>query len=148
MNNFHWTVGSFSIFLLYIIASVQSWRVAEAVSGRERLIWLFVAGIFCVLAVNTAIDGLNKLAALFRSDAQAQGWYADRMSPQSSLIIALLAFCFIAALTVLFWVRMLPLPSQLALIALLVLMTFILVRAISLHAVDHILFARFFRNDR
>jgi hypothetical protein len=149
MSDFHWTLGIWLTFLLYGFASVASWRVAEIVRRtigygglRERTFWQLEAILFLALAANAAINGLGGLTALFRATAMDGGWYAGRTPVQTHLIVLLFGAFVVAAAVSLYWARSVSRPALLALLVSLLLVTFILVRAVSLHAVDQIIFAR------
>src|SRR5258708_34739860 len=85
MGDFHWTFGSWLMFLLYIFASVSGWRLAEIVRRtigcrtlRERTLWPKESILAFALAANTAGNGLGLLTALFATTAMARGLYANR----------------------------------------------------------------------
>jgi hypothetical protein len=142
MIDVHWTVGSFCIFLLYIAASVQSWRTGNiAATRREGWIWTIAAGLFCAMAANIAFGALDRLTNAVRSSVE-EGWYLHRTVFQFVLIIALLVAGSIAVSLALLWSRAMPASSRFAFSVLLALIAFVLVRAVSLHAVDQILFVR------
>ena len=65
MGDFHWTLGICLTFLLYVFASVASWRLAKMVGWttgypglRERTIWQMEAILVLALAANTAVNAL------------------------------------------------------------------------------------------
>src|SRR5438477_2612193 len=151
MGDFHWTLGICLTFLLYVFASVASWRLAKMVGWttgypglRERTIWQMEAILVLALAANTAVNALGRLTALFRTTAMAGGWYATRGPVQTHLIGLLLAAFVLAAAVSLYSARAVSRPALLALLVSLLLITFILARAVSLHAVDQIIFVRIF----
>jgi hypothetical protein len=142
----HWTIGSFFIFLIYLIASVQSWRTGQGpnitLSRGEGVIWVIAAILLCAMAANIAFGGIDRLANSLRTGFRAESWYRDRMSVQLALILAALIVSSLVVLATLYWTCAMPVPSRLTGVALLALITFILVRTISLHALDEILYAR------
>jgi len=145
MFGVHWTVANFFIFLLYLAASIQSWRTSNDTatrSNRENSIWIIAAGLFCALAANTAFGGLDQLANGFRSGVQTGDWYGDRMVFQLSLTIAVLVFAAVVISLTLVRLRAMPMSTRLTFAGLLALIAFLIVRAISLHVVDQMLFAR------
>ena len=111
---------------------------------RERTIWQIESILLLILAANTALDGLGRLTAFFRATAMAGGWYASRAPDQARLIVALLTVLVVAAAIAIFWAHAVSRSALFALLMSLLLVTFVLVRAVSLHAVDQIIFARFF----
>lgn len=143
MPGVHWTVGGFCIFLLYIAASVQSWRTGNDVATRsEGSIWIIAANLFCAMAANTAFGALDKLTNAVRSSAQAEDWYSHRTVLQLVLTIALLLLGSVAVSRALLWSREMPMSSRLTFSIMLALIAFVLVRAVSLHAMDQILFGK------
>jgi hypothetical protein len=145
------TQGGWLAIILYVAASAASWRVAEFVRRtrgyagiREHGAWQLQSVLFVMLAANTALHGLDRLVDLFRSVAMDNGWYAQRRIAQSDLILALFGIGAVASSLGLYWVRTAPRLALLSLASSLILVTFILVRAVSLHAVDQVIFARMF----
>ena len=150
MSDFHWIIGISLTLALYVFASVSSWRLADIVwtmdcrAFRERTIWQLESILLLILAANTALDGLGRLTTFFRAAAMTGGWYASRAPDQARLIVALLAVLVVAAASTNYWAHAVSRPALFALLMSLLLITFVLVRAVSLHAVDQIIFARFF----
>ena len=137
--------------ILYVAASAASWHLAEFVRRsrgyagvRERAAWQLQSVLFIMLAANTAWHGLDRLVDLFREVAIDNGWYAQRRIAQSDLILTLFNIGAVATALGLYWVRTPPRLALLSLVSSLVLVTFIFVRAISLHAVDQVLFTKMF----
>lgn len=149
VRDIHWTVGVLLTFLLYIIASVASWRLVETVrrsvgfaGSRERTIWLIEAIVLFALAVSTAINAPGLATETLRAIAMDDGWYALRGNAQGQLIATLIGAFAVAAIVSVYWSRSAALPASLALLASMLLITFIVIRAISLHAVDQLVFMR------
>ena len=149
MGGIPWTLGVLLTFLLYVLAAVASWRLIDAVrrsvgidGARERTIWLVEAAVLAALAISTAINGPGLATEMFRSIAIDGGWYVVRASAQGQLIAVALGAFVIAAVVSLYWSRSVAAPAALALLTLMLLITFIVVRAISLHAVDRVVFLR------
>lgn len=149
MRDIHWTLGVFLTFLLYLFAAVASWRLVEIVrrsvgsaGSRERTIWLIEAVILFALAVNTAINGPALATETFRAMAMDDGWYALRGAAQGRVIALALGAFAITAIVSVYWSRSAALAASLALLVAMLLITFIVVRAISLHAVDRVVFMR------
>jgi hypothetical protein len=129
-----------------LIASVQSWRTGQGanitLSRGEGVIWVVAAILLCAMAANIAFGGIDRVANSLRIGFLAERWYRDRMSIQLALIVAALIVSSLVVLAALYWTRAMPVPSRLTVLAILALITFILVRTISLHALDGILYAR------
>jgi hypothetical protein len=145
----HWTFGGFLTFLLYIFASIGSWRLAETIRGtsgyhglRECSLWRVVAVLSILLAINVGLDGLGRLTTLFRSFAMSGGWYSERSSTQLYLVFAALVAFVFTVIVGLYLARNTSGAAVLSVVVSLLLITFVLVRAVSLHAVDQLIFAR------
>jgi hypothetical protein len=72
----------------------------------------------------------------------SNGWYSERGPAQLDLILAMLVGFALAAIIGLYWARKTSGPALSSLAVMLLLITFVLVRAVSLHAVDRIIFER------
>ncbi len=149
MRDIHWTLGVFLTFLLYLFAAVASWRLIETVrrsvgfaGSRERTIWLIEAVVLFGLAISTAINAPGLVTETFRTIAMDDGWYVLRGFAQGRLIALALGVFAITAIVSLYWSRSVALPASLALLASMLLISFIVVRTISLHAVDRVVFTR------
>lgn len=146
MFGWHWTIGSFFIFFMYLVASVQSWRTGQgaeiALSRGEGRIWVVAAFLLCAMAANIAFGGADRVANSIRVVFWVENWYRDRMPIQLALIVAALLLSCLMVSAALYWTRAMPMASRSTLVALLVLITFILVRTVSLHALDGLLYGR------
>jgi hypothetical protein len=149
VRDIHWTLGILLTFLLYVFAAVASWRLVDTVrrsvgfaGSRERSIWLVIAVVLFALAVSTAINAPALATETLRAIAIDDGWYAFRGSAQVQLIALSLGALAVLAVVSMYWSRSAALPASLALLASMLLIAFIVVRAISLHAIDRIMFAR------
>jgi hypothetical protein len=144
------TLGNCLMILMFGLASASSWIIAKGVQRqmgnlgyRERMIWQFQAILFFLLALNTALTVLVRLSALFRALAVSNDWYPDRMIFQEGVIVCLIGFGVVVASLGLYFARSTSWPAFFSLLASVVLVTFILVRAVSLHNVDRVLYVRF-----
>jgi hypothetical protein len=149
MNDFHWTFGECLTFLLYLFASVGSWRLAVSVrriSGysefREGTLWYVEAILLLLLAVNAGSGGLSRLTIFFRSAAMSSGWYPERGPAQLLSVLALLVALVYTAIVSFQWARRTSVPAVASLMGSVILVAFVILRAVSLHAIDRVLFAR------
>lgn len=145
----HWTLGGFLTFLLYVFASIASWQLAETIlrkSGyqarRECFIWRAVAVLSILLAINIGLDGLGRLTALVRSVAMLGGWYSERGPAQLYLVLVALAASVSTVVVAFHLARNTSGTAAISLVVSSLLIAFVLVRAISLHALDQLMFAR------
>jgi hypothetical protein len=98
--------------------------------------------VLFALAVSTAINGPALATETLRAMAMDDGWYAFRGSAQVRLIAVLLGALAITAAVSMYWSRSAAVPASLALLASMLLMSFIAIRAISLHSIDRVVFMR------
>jgi hypothetical protein len=136
---------------------VAAYLVATAVAlvtwGRERrrvrstpslwpAFWLLTAAVFLAMAIGRAADLGGLATELGRSEARAQGWYADRRRIQA-VVIGLLGASWLVVVAV----SLVKVPARRrrylpAALAVFTLMCFVGVRLISLHQVDSLLYRR------
>ena len=136
------TVAAYALCAL--MAGAVAWRAPfpRATFRRERMFWAGLALLMGFLAVNKQLDLQSFLTALGRCEARLQGWYEARRPVQREFIILLLALTMLggAALT---WVmrnalrRIWP-----ALIGLVLVAGYVLVRAVSFHHMDALINTR------
>lgn len=135
---------------VYGVAALASATVAvRSWSGRERDgrwiagFWSVTAGLLVLLALARGISFGAELAHWGRSVFRTEGWYPDRRPLQRDAILALVAGAsFIgvtggAVLVARRWASLLP-----AFLLVVALLTFVSVRAISLHDIDAVLYRR------
>ncbi len=141
------TVAGWVITVAYLLAAgacLQTMRQMrrcgpEGQRPRGLVFWAALAGLLLALGINKQLDLQMLLADWGRKLARQQGWYAQRREFQRRFIPALGA-CGGIVLAWLAWrIRHARWPCWLALAGALLQVTFILVRAVSLHHVDHML---------
>ena len=145
MQDGHWhagigdpTVFGWVTVLAYLVAA---WRCVVKVDESKQLggsyqIWLYFAATLLFLGVNKQLDLQSWLTDAVRESAKAHGWYEDRR-PVQALFIALLGFGMLIALISL---RLFLANSwrhyKLTWAGIILLCTFILMRAASFHHFD------------
>ena len=126
--------------LFYLVAGVlcvAAWRKLRGDSGGR--FWAVLAMLLLALAVNKQLDLQSALTATGKCLAQAQGWYGQRRVVQL-IFLGGIAVAGIAAMSVGLW----QLRGQLrrhaiALIGTIILLVFVMARALSFHHIDRIL---------
>lgn len=128
----------------YAAAAVFCWIAArhselvdnDALGRKYRLVWSGVALLMTLLCVNKQLDLQSLFTDLGRVLARSQGWYGERRAVQKFFVLAMTAVSC-AAFAFVVWKTHSVLPeSTLLLFGLSFLLTFIVVRAASLHHFD------------
>jgi hypothetical protein len=143
----HWTfgdpnaVGWFTVFA-YLVAAVLAFRVAaddRAASGAERAFWA-AAGLFLAfLAVNKQLDLQSLLTAAGRCAAKLQGWYGMRRTVQFDFVLTLAGLSAVAMITALWLLGRALRRTWLALLGLVWIGGFVLIRAVGFLHVDELI---------
>jgi hypothetical protein len=131
----------------YLLASVLCWR-AHQVSRRwspaggtiavPRL-WQLLAAAMLALGINKQLDLQTMFTELGRTLAIDQGWYERRRAVQAIFVAMLLIGGAVAAVAVARLARRQPPQMRLALVGVVLLICFILLRASSFHHLDRLL---------
>jgi hypothetical protein len=132
------TVVAYAIAaILCALAGRAATRSRSAVGGSQRgRLWFGVAALMVCLCINKQLDLQSLLTDIGRAFAKEHGWYGERRGVQKVFIICLLAASLLAVAWTIwhfekFWRTHPVLFSGLAF-----LLTFIIVRAVSMHHVD------------
>lgn len=125
-------MGWFTVFA-YAVAALLAWRAWS--KGRER-IWLAVAVGMVLLCVNKQFDLQSLFTDIGREIARHGGWYEDRRKVQKFFVVAVLAGAGLCGTWFLWRFRGFFARHKLLAAGLFLLLTFIVVRAISFHHVD------------
>jgi phage shock protein PspC (stress-responsive transcriptional regulator) len=127
----------------YLIAAVIALRATRTAGHRsqprERLFWALVTGLLVVLGINELLDLQTVLTAVGKQWSLEQGWYEDRRLYQFEFVLALAILGVIAGLAALWLTRAAHRSVRWALLGLVFIGAFILVRAASFHHVDALL---------
>ena len=133
------------IFVCYFIGAVlcgvRAWRCHHSPALRRGhfRFWVFCGIALFLFGLNKQLDLHQLISQLGRDWARADGWYADRSEFQS-IFLKCLAGVGAATLLALVWVfRGMPFRFYVALLGLMALGFYVLVRAASFHQVDHFL---------
>ena len=129
------------VVLGYIVAAVLTVVAARRASGRERRFWWLATAVLVVLGINKQLDLQSLLTETLRHLARQQGWYGARREAQLAFILALLAAAAFGGALVFAWLTRTRTSGRVrvATLGLMMLGTFVLVRATSFHHVDTLL---------
>jgi hypothetical protein len=158
--NWHLRVGDpnligWLIVAGYLVAAVvtsRAWRLGSATLADPRLdaterhaqrlmrrLWAITTVVLVVLGVNKQLDLQSLLIELARERARAQGWYDRRREYQTVAILGVILVGGAALAFITYLLRSVISRVSLALVGLLALVTFVVVRAASFHYIDKLL---------
>lgn len=127
----------------YVLAAALAHRAARSASlrtqPRERLFWLIVSGLLLFLGVNELFDLQLVLTSVGKAWALDQGWYEDRRLYQLEFVIALAVLAVLAGSAAVRFTRAAHPTVRWALLGLVFIGVFVLLRAASFHHVDTLL---------
>lgn len=122
--------------LLYAVAAWLCGRAAQVGPTGERRFWFILCGILAFLCINKELDLQSMFTAIGRGVAKSQGWYEDRRQFQLFFIGVLIVVAIAGTIALLTVMRRARWPVLGAVGGLVVLMTFILMRASSMEKID------------
>lgn len=126
-------------YLLVALIAFRAARMARAGAPRDRLFWSLVAWLMVFLGFNELFDLQTVLTAVGKAWSLEQGWYEDRRLYQAEFIVALAVVAVLAGIAALRLTRARHPSLRWALLGLVFIGAFILVRAASFHHVDALL---------
>ena len=138
------SLGGWLTVAAYLIASVLCWRCAVKAAGRDggaRVVWCLLAALLLVMGVNKQLDLQSWVTQVGSDTVRAHGWPKRVVQ---MWFIAGVAVAGPAVLGLALWLARRSLRQlALALVGVLFLVCFVMVRAVSFHAIDHMLGTRF-----
>jgi uncharacterized membrane protein YhaH (DUF805 family) len=129
------SIGWFTVGA-YFAAAVLAFLVFKGQNGRQRVFWFMLCVVLIALSINKQLDLQTAVAAAGRCLALAQGWYDDRQTVQLVFIVCVAAAGIVFSGFFIVTMRHDLTQNWLALIGLVFLCTFIVVRAVSFHHFD------------
>lgn len=127
----------------YLLGSLLSAKAAGramlARQPRESIFWRITAVLLVFLAINELLDLQTLLTAIGRANAQEHGWYGVHRTVQYYFIAGLGVVAFVAGLGMLWLTRRAHASIRCALVGLVFIGLFVLIRAASFHHADDIL---------
>lgn len=125
----------------YLAACLLAWRAAKDSAAGGRL-WFAVAALMAFLCLNKQFDLQSLFTDIGREIARHGGWYGERRKVQKLFVVAVLAGSGLFGCWFAWRFRAFLAGHKLLAFGLLFLLTFIVVRAISMHHVDEFLKTR------
>lgn len=127
----------------YLFAAGLCARAAQHVGiarpDRERLFWQALTVVMILLGVNELLDLQALLTVLGRDYAKAHGWYGHHRRVQYVFVLALAAAAIVTGLVAVWLTRRLAWSVRIALVGLIFIGTFVLLRAASFHHLDDLM---------
>ena len=136
--------------ILYFMTAHSVWRFILLgghngqfnIPGR-KVFWYGLLGLLILLGFNKQLDLQSLATELAKSYAHEYGWYKDRRIFQTFFIYGLFVFAGLAVLYVVFRFRALFRLDYLTLAGVFALTIFVLIRATSIHHMDHLISLRY-----
>jgi hypothetical protein len=127
----------------YLLASLLSARagrleVPES-DAREVVFWRATAVLLVLLGINELLDLQMLLTSVGRAYAKANGWYGHHREVQYEFVVGLGIAAVVFGIAMLWLTRRMHATVRLALVGLVFIGLFVLLRAASFHHVDEIL---------
>ena len=135
-------MGWFTVFAYFITAllcaiyTYKLFKQYNSFKNKEFLFWLGLALIMVFLGINKQLDLQSLFTEIGRNIAKKQGWYDQRRIYQREFILAIMIGSGFILLLLFFTLWRYYSKYGLALLGLIVLITFIVVRAASFHHVE------------
>lgn len=127
----------------YLVAALLTVRAARQAALRseasERRFWRISTVLLVLLGINELLDLQTLLTAVGRADAEANGWYGHHRRVQYIFVMALAGAAAIAGLALLWLTKRSHAAVRLALVGLVFIGLFVLLRAASFHHLDDLL---------
>lgn len=127
----------------YLLAAFFSTQAAGLAGlrrqARDEIFWRITAVLLVFLAVNELLDLQTLLTSLGREHAKVNGWYGEHRKVQYVFVMALGGAAVLASIAMLWLTRGTNVAVRLALIGLIYIGVFVLLRAASFHRLDRIL---------
>jgi hypothetical protein len=120
----------------YFIGAIAAFWASRSARKRDRRFWIGAALLLVFLGLNKELDLQTLLTVEGRSFARISGWYEQRRLVQGAflLVMAVAGVAAIAALVR--WLRKSPVQVKTAAVGIVLLFTFVLIRAGSFHHID------------
>lgn len=107
--------------------------------GRERIFWACLTFGLILLTINKQLDLQSFMTAIARCAAKAQDWYENRRALQAGFILTITAGAVLLGVYFFRLVRGTMKRSALPLVGGIFVVSFVLTRAISFHAIDKLI---------
>jgi hypothetical protein len=120
----------------YLLGAAAAFLAGRSTDGRDARFWYAAALLLVLLGLNKELDLQSLLTDSARSLTQAVGWYEQRRQLQGLFLVALAIGGLAAAALLGGWLRRSPRSVKVAAAGIVILLTFIFMRAASFHHLD------------
>lgn len=132
------------VIAAYTTASVLCFKGANLAAGlaykKHAKLWLFLAVSIFILGLNKFLYAENCITQGFSIIARNYGWYGSRRGLQLEIILVLVFLCICVLGVLIAILKGIGKPTQFAVIAFVLLLLLVIVRTISLHQIDGLIF--------
>lgn len=125
------------IVAAYFVGAAAAFWASKSGSRKDRRFWLGTAILLVILGFNKELDLQSLLTTEGRDIARHGGWYEQRRLVQGIFLLLLGIGGVIAALSLVRWLRRSAFEVKMAAVGIVILFTFILIRAGSFHHIDN-----------
>jgi hypothetical protein len=125
-----------------VLCALAAVRLHRGASSRTSVVfWVMLAVVMGLMGLSRVIDLGPLITDHGRDWARDYGWYEDRRSIQRTAVEVVIVSGAVAACIAAAWLAFAAAPEHpLGAVAVLYLMTYVVVRAISLHQIDQLLY--------
>lgn len=136
-------LGAGADAVAFLVCLVTALRLSRHPQQGVAMVWLALSALFAALLAWRLVGGDEAFRQIMRSEMLADHSYGSRRRVQGPLVLILAALMAGAAYTGLAWSarKKWPLADRLALLVGIVLLAFSVIRAISFHAIDKLIYA-------
>jgi hypothetical protein len=120
----------------YFIAAAAAFWASRSARKRDRRFWMGTALVLAFLGLNKELDLQTLLTVEGRSFAHYAGWYEQRRLVQGIFLLVMAVVGVVAIAALIRWLRRSPVQVRTAAVGIVLLFTFVLVRAGSFHHLD------------
>lgn len=124
------------IVAAYFSAAAAAFWASRAARKRDRLFWIGAALLLLFLGLNKELDLQTLLTTEGRLLAQRGGWYDERRLVQGLFLLALAGASLLTIVGLTKWLRKSPAQVKAGAVGIILLFTYILMRAGSFHHID------------
>ena len=120
----------------YLAGAAVAFLAGRSTDGRDARFWYAAAILLALLGVNKELDLQSLLTESARALARETGWYEQRRQFQALFLVALAIGGLAAAALLAGWLRRSPRAVKVAAAGIVILLTFVFMRAASFHHLD------------